>query len=211
MGGISDAEAGQRIGMKLPKGAGAALAGLTPAERHLGGRAARHGHADDGRCPGGGQDPQPDPRRGGKAQQVRLGDQTIQNTRSQWEMADRLIELACGPVELAGFSPAQPRVAAGQAGGGQFGGGGGGQAQPGGKGTRAQRRARLVKWAVALRGEITALLAQIHAATHKSGHSKSSTPSKKARARPAPSRQLRVRPCAKSSRPKPAPRPRRTR
>jgi hypothetical protein len=100
-----------------------------------------------------------------------------QAAKLSWETIDHLIELAC-PVELAGFNPAEPRVPAGQAGGGQFGGQGGGQGQPGGKGTRAQRRARLVKQAVTLRGEITALLAQIHGAAHH-GKSKSSTPAKK--------------------------------
>jgi hypothetical protein len=97
-----------------------------------------------------------------------------QAAKLSWEDTDRLIELAC-TVQLAGFNPAEARVPAGQAGGGQF---GGGQGQPGGKGTRAQRRAKLVRQAVTLRGEITALLAQIHSATHK-GKSKSSTPAKK--------------------------------
>ena len=98
-----------------------------------------------------------------------------QAAKLSWDTADQLIELACA-VELAGFNPAQQRVPAGQAGGGQF--GGQGQGQPGGKGTRAQRRTRLVKQAVTLRSEISALLAQIHSATHH-GKSKSSTPAKK--------------------------------
>jgi hypothetical protein len=97
-----------------------------------------------------------------------------QAAKLSWDTVDRLIELAC-PIGLAGYNPAEPRVPAGQAGGGQF---GGGQGQPGGKGTRAQRRAKLVKQAVTLRGEITALLAQIHGAAHH-GKSKSSTPRKK--------------------------------
>lgn len=94
-----------------------------------------------------------------------------------WEQAARLIELAT--VELGGTAWAsQPRVPAGQAGGGQFGSNSGGTKQPaGGKGNRAQRRARLIKEAVALRGEIASLLSKIHAATHHK--SKSSTPAKK--------------------------------
>lgn len=117
----------------------------------------------------------------GKAlgQEAAAGARAHSHTAGPWETADRLIELACGPFDLAGFNPAQARVPAGQAGGGRFGGGSGGAAQPGGKGTRAQRRAKLVKQAVTLRGEIAQLLLQLHAATHHTGKSKSATPRKK--------------------------------
>lgn len=109
-------------------------------------------------------------------------EQAAKLSAGSWEQAARLIELVtattAASVELAGFNPAQPRVPAGSAGGGQFGGQGAAAAQQGGKGSRAQRRAKLVKQAVKLRGEIAALLLQIHAASHHH-HSKSSTPRKK--------------------------------
>jgi len=99
------------------------------------------------------------------------------HTAAAWEVADVLIELACEPIEL--FNPYHAPPGAG---GGQFTtqqGAGQGQA----KGSKAQRRAKLVKQIASLRRQIAALRAQLPSTSPrkpgKPGKSKGSTPAKK--------------------------------